>query len=444
MKKSNQYIMTLFLCLSLACHKIFDEPPPYTGTDASANLSIRDLRKMHFPGNYEKITGDYLISGIVIADDSHDNFYKSIVIQDSTAGITILLNGSGLCNTYPAGAKIFIKLAGLWLGDYAGMVQVGAGVNRSDPAYPELIAIPQPLFDTYLLIAGMNNIVKPVIVRLDELTDSLQSCLVTVANVEMPPNDTGKPYADPVNKLSVNRVIRQCGGGSAYLRTGGYALFAGNRTPRGNGPVTAVYTVFKTEKQLIIRDTSDVQMTGLRCTGSGPRVLLTEDFEAGTNGTDLAIKGWKNIPENGGKMWQVRATSQNTYAEMNAFATSQATVVSWLVSPPVNLSNSANEVLTFKTRDAFDNGAALQVYISTNYDGGNTPWKAKWTALKTTIAKGDVAGVAQDWVSSGRISLGGFQGSVYIAFRYEGTDPANQVDKRTTTFQLDDVKIEGN
>ena len=128
------------------CHKKFDEPPPYTGPVIKANITIQDLRAMHFPGNFEKLMDEFIIEGVVVADDSKDNFYKSIVIQDSTGGITIRLDGFGLYNFYPVGRKVFVKLKDLWLGDYAKMIQLGAGVDRSDPAFPELIPVPQPLY----------------------------------------------------------------------------------------------------------------------------------------------------------------------------------------------------------------------------------------------------------------------------------------------------------
>jgi len=445
MKKINSSIPLIVLfCMAIACNKKFDEPPPYKGPDVKANLSIRDLRSMHFPGNFEKLLDEFIIEGIVIADDSGDNFYKSIVVQDSTAGITIRLDGFGLYNSYPVGMRIIIKLKNLWLGDYAKMIQLGAGVDRSDPVFPELIAIPQPLFDRYLIKESLHNVVIPKTVRLDELNDSLQSCLVRIADVEIAPADTGKPYADAINKLSVNHLIRSCTGGGAVLRSSGFASFANLKTPRGNGNIIAVYSVFRTEKQLLIRDTADVQLNGLRCTGAGAKLLLYEDFEATIPDTDIGVTGWKNVYENGAKSWQGKMANNNKYAEINAFATNQPILISWLVLPPVSLSNSANEVLSFITKDGFDNGAVLQVYASTNYDGGNTPWKAKWTLLKAIVSKGSVAGVRSDWVSSGNISLAGIPGTVYIAFRYDGADPVTIFDKRTTSFQLDNVKIEGN
>ncbi len=426
------------------CHKKFDEPPPYTGPVIKANITIQDLRAMHFPGNFEKLMDEFIIEGVVVADDSKDNFYKSIVIQDSTGGITIRLDGFGLYNFYPVGRKVFIKLKELWLGDYAKMIQLGAGVDRSDPAFPELVPVPQPLFNRYIVKGSLHNPVVPRTVRLDELNDSLQSCLLKIMDVELAATDTGKPYADAINKLSVNHKVRSCNGGSAYLRSSGFANFANAKTPRGNGSIVAVYSVFRTEKQLMIRDTSDVHLDSIRCTGNGAKVLLDEDFEMVNANTETFPAGWKNIPEAGAKPYQVKMAANNKYADISGFATNQPAVVSWLILPAVNLSNSANEILSFKTRDGFDNGAVLQAYASTNYDGGNAPWKAKWVPLKAVISKGSVAGFGNGWVSSGNISLASYSGKVHIAFRYDGADPSIVFDKRTTSFQLDNVKILGN
>jgi hypothetical protein len=426
------------------CNKKFDSPPAFTGPVIQANLSIRDLRAMHFPGSFEKILDDRIIEGIIIADDSKDNFYKSIVIQDSTAGITIRMDGSGLYTGYPIGRKVAIRLKDLWLGDYAKMMQLGAAVDRSDPLFPELTAIPTALFDRHIVRKELNNTVVPKHVRLDQLNDSLQSCLVAIDNTEFAVSDTGKPYADAVNKTSENATLRSCNGGNAYVRTSGFASFAAIKIPRGNGTLTAIYSVFGTTKQLLIRDTSDVQMNGLRCTGTGAKLLYNQDFENAVVNADIQIPGGKNIPENGNLLFMAKKAGNNVHAEITAFATGKPLVNSWLILPPVNLGNSANETLSFQTKDGFDNGAVLQVFVSTNYDGGNTPWKAKWVLLKPVIAKGSVSSIRNDWLASGKMSLAGYSGTVSIAFRYDGADPVNPLDKRTTSFQIDNIRVEGN
>lgn len=434
----------LLIISGLHCHKRFDAPPAYVGPDISANLSIRDLRSKQLSGSIGYITENWIIEGIVIADDSKDNFYKSIVLQDSTGGITIRMDGFGLYADYPVGRRLAVKLKGLYLGDYARMIQLGGGVDWSDPRYPELLPIPVPLFNRFIVKKSLNQPLVVHRVRLDELGDSLQSCLVQIDQLEFAVTDTGSTYADAINKLSSNATVKSCKGGSAYVRTSGFARFAAAKIPRGNGSITAVYSVFGSSRQLLLRDTSDVALTGLRCTAPGVKELLTEDFEQQQGQAVFSRPGWKNIAETGNQSFLVNTTFNNQYAEISAFATGKPVLVSWLITPPVNLSNSANEILSFETRDGFDNGAVLQVLVSTNYDGGNTPWKAKWTPLKALMAKGTVSAVAAKWVTSGEISLSGFSGTISLAFRYEGADPVNPNDARTTRFQVDNIRIRGN
>lgn len=429
---------------ALHCSRQYDEPPVYRADQLTPTISIRQLRQMHFMGGFEQIGDDHIISGVVVANDSSDNFYKQLVIQDSTAGITIRLDGTSLYGVYPLGMKLYVRLKGLWLGDYARMIQLGAAVDRTDPLYPELTGIPQPSFNRYLVRGSPVNTVNPIRITQEQLADSLQSCLVMLDKMEFAVADTGKTYADITNKLSANRTLKSCSGGGVLLRTSGFASFAKAKVPRGNGNVTAVYSVFNTEKQLMIRDTSDIQLTGLRCTGAGAKTLFAEDFETATPSGELQLSGWKNISETGRLKYSLKQAAGNRYAEVSTFASGETASVVWLISPPISLNNTANEVLSFQTRDGFDNGATFQVYVSVNYDGGASPWKAKWTQLKAQVAKGTQGAPGGGWVPSGNISLTGFSGTIYLGFRYEGADPPAQTGKRTTTFQVDNLVLSGN
>ena len=426
------------------CNKNFDQPPPYSGVLVKATISIRTLRESHIPGNTEKLLDNDIITGIVTANDASDNFYKTIVIQDSTAGMSIRLDGFGLAADYPLGKRVFIRLNGLWLGEYGGMLQLGGSVDKSNPVFPELLPIPSPLFSTVILSGNMEKMPDPMRVRFEELKDSMQSRLITIDSIELAPADTAKPFGDAVNKETVSHTLRICNGGSIYLRTSGFASFASVKTPRGNGKITGIYSIFGSQKQLTIRDTSDVQLNGLRCTGTGPRQLLYEDFESIPVNAGLALNGWRNAAETGGQPFLGKMTSSNRYAEISCFASAQTSVVSWLVLPGINLNASSNEQLSFLTKDAFDNGATLQVYVSSNHDGGSQPWKARWTLLKPVIAKGSVNRIAEKWTESGKISLNAYSGNVYIAFKYEGSDLPGNNNKKTTSFQLDEVKVIGN
>ena len=440
-----QWICIFFLWGTFCnCEKVWDAPPIYTGPALKANMSIKDLLRLHIPNNYEKISADYIIEGTVTANDKTDNFYKSIIIQDSTAAITIKLDGYNLFSKYALGQKLGIALSGLWLSDYAGMTQIGIGVDRSDPASPFLLGIPQPLMNRYISLLAGGKLMKPIPVLATGLADSLKGCLVAIEQLEFVASDTGKPYSDLVNQLPASHTLRTCSIGNLYLRTSGFASFGNALTQRGNGTATGIYTVFRTQKQLVIRDTSDMKLTGLRCSVTGPKTLFAEDFTTAVTDSNFISAGYKNIAEVGGKYFTAKKTSANSYLEISAFAARQNAVISWLILPPINLDHSANEILHFDTKDGFDNGAILQAMVSTNYDGGNNPARAKWTLLPAVMSKGSGSGFAPQWMFSNNLDLSKFKGNVYIAFRYEGNDPSAAIGKLTTSFRLDNIMVQGN
>jgi hypothetical protein len=197
----------------------------YTGPALKANMSIKDLLCLHIPNNYEKISADYIIEGTVTANDKTDNFYKSIIIQDSTAAVTIKLDGYNLFTKYAVGQKVGVALNGLWLSDYAGMTQIGISVDRSDPASPFLLGIPQPLMNRYIGLLAGGKLLTPLSVLATGLVDSLKGCLVAIDQLEFVVSDTGKPYSDLVNQLPASHTLRTCAIGNLYLRTSGFASF---------------------------------------------------------------------------------------------------------------------------------------------------------------------------------------------------------------------------
>lgn len=156
-----------------SCKKNFDNPPSYVDPNLVANTSIATLKAMHASGGYEAITTDIIISGTVIADDKSGNLYKELYIQDATGGIAIEMDGTNLYTQYPVGRKLFIKVKGLYLSDYAGMIQIGV-LDKSIPNNPSLAGIPYTLFDTYIARGTYNNPVVPTVVTVAQLTTNMQ------------------------------------------------------------------------------------------------------------------------------------------------------------------------------------------------------------------------------------------------------------------------------
>ncbi|MFN8245918.1 MAG: DUF5689 domain-containing protein, partial [Ferruginibacter sp.] len=109
-----------------ACKKTFDNPPGPSDPDLVANMSIADLKALHsIPRNYDIITQDIIISGIVVANDKSGNFYKQLFIQDTTGAIQLLVDATSLYGSYPVGRRVFVRCNGLCISDYNNTIQLG-------------------------------------------------------------------------------------------------------------------------------------------------------------------------------------------------------------------------------------------------------------------------------------------------------------------------------
>jgi len=261
------FLAFILLFLFVSCLKQSAYAQIINETDTDSLISIKDLRKIHTIGNVEFINKTMAIEATIVANDEHDNLYKSISIQDSTAGIIISLEGVSLYQVYPIGATIRLHLKNLFLTDYRRMLQVVASVDTSSG---QLLTsgIPATLFSKHISVIKDNNITNPILVSYKNLSDTLQGRLIKISNVEFAAADTNLTFADKKNKIGASRSLKFCVGGTIYLRTSGYADFAGFSIPKNNGDITGIYSVYNSEKQIIIRDTNDILFRSKRCTGA--------------------------------------------------------------------------------------------------------------------------------------------------------------------------------
>ena len=76
--------------------------------------------------------------------DASGNIYKSLVIQDETAAIALSINQSSMYTDYRLGQEVVLDATGLWVGQYASYVQIGAlGEYNGNP---QLGFMPYDLF----------------------------------------------------------------------------------------------------------------------------------------------------------------------------------------------------------------------------------------------------------------------------------------------------------
>lgn len=73
---------------------------------------------------------DVYIKGKVTTDDTEGNVYKSLYIQDETSGIELKLNNN-VGVRYKKGTWVYVRLNGLYLGNYRMMLSVGGAPSES-------------------------------------------------------------------------------------------------------------------------------------------------------------------------------------------------------------------------------------------------------------------------------------------------------------------------
>ncbi|MFN4080109.1 MAG: DUF5689 domain-containing protein [Saprospiraceae bacterium] len=269
MKNTLAFLLLLFAASFAACIKTeFDEPPAGgVEVDDISNTTIADLKTRHVTlGGFDVIQEDLIIGGVVTMDDRSGNYFKTLVIQDATGGIEVKFNDASLYNQFPIGRKIYIKCQGLILTDFNTITQI-TGSLFNEGGGVSAIGLTQAQVRRNIVKGAIGPPPAPAKISIGDLNPSMLSMLVELQDVQFITADTGRTYADPVTKNSVNRRLEDCNSLQTIVRTSGYADFAGTKTPGGRGTVTGIVGIFAGAYQLYIRNTGDVRLDNPRCAG---------------------------------------------------------------------------------------------------------------------------------------------------------------------------------
>jgi hypothetical protein len=262
----------------------FDEPP-MNGEDPGLNVnmtldSLKTIYKSQLTNYsaipYIKIDNDWTVKATVIGDDRSGNLYKTMVIDDGTAGIAIKLDLSNFYTDFPVGRQVYVKLKGLTLSYYGGLVQIG-GFKDTVSATPSLESIPSALVRNYIIGSTWGNTVTPFTLNFADLGSDgksaaaykWQSRLIKIEKVQFQSADAGQVWANQPALGSVNRFLECCYSfpssvGEIIVRTSGYSDFANDLTPTNSGSIIGIYSVYNSDKQLTLRDPSDCLMDTAR------------------------------------------------------------------------------------------------------------------------------------------------------------------------------------
>ncbi len=126
----------------------YEEPDPAEYETLTPTMTIKDLKAL-YTKSAVMITEDILIGGQVVSSDEAGNIYRSIYIQDATGAIEIKLGARQAYNDYRPGQWLYVRCKGLVLGNYFGMLQLGAKDDSGeyDTAYMDI----QYMMDNYVI-----------------------------------------------------------------------------------------------------------------------------------------------------------------------------------------------------------------------------------------------------------------------------------------------------
>ncbi len=161
--------------------------------------------------------------------------------------------------------------------------------------------------------------------------------------------------------------------------------------------------------------------------------IFSEDFETVNKNEVISLSGWTVVNSEGKNEWLGKEYGGNLYAQMAGYQGDDSEI-DWLVTPAIDLAGKSNVILSFETKDGYNNGDALEVFISEDFNGDvNT---ANWTNLNPALSTGNNSGYASSYTNSGEIDLSSYTGNIYIAFKYTGGTAS-----ATTTFQIDNIIV---
>ena len=390
-------------------------------------ISITDLKNL-YNGQATLIESDLVVKGYVTSSDKTGNFYKEFYMQDApenpTAAISVVLNQVDTYNQFNQGREVYIKLKGLYVGHNSSDVLTIGGQGDGN----EVDVITANQIPDFIFRSSTTETLVPVTADPSDINNSHMGMLVALQNVQFPANLVGSTFVDAYDDFDTQYPLVSCGNGSELLmETSSFASF--NQVPlplNGRGSIAGVITrtFGGSNIVLVLNSTDDINFNENRCDP-----LFEESFNTAIDNTDLDLPGWINYAEAGSVVWTEQVYSGNGYAELNPYNSGDSSNIVWLITPGIDMDGQDGEILTFQTEHAYpDSGHdPLDVMISTDFDGTEAGIStATWTPLDFVVSYIADYSTWFSFTNSGDIDLSSYTGTAHIAFRYTGSDSANQ------------------
>lgn len=418
-------------------------------TSGLTEISISDLKGLVVNGQATEITSDIVVKGYVTSSDVTGNFYKEFFIQDKpenpTAAVKVAIELVSSYNKFNIGREVYVKLKDLYIGEVRSgdsVPTIGGGKNE-DGDEVENMSLSQ--VESQLLRAVNTEEIIPLDINFSAINDSHVGLFVKVSDAQFPASLAGKTYVDANDLYDTQRLLESCDGfgfTNFILETSAFASFKFAIIPSGGGSISGVVskTYNGSDLVLALNEISDVDMNGSKCTPldiADFTVIVEENFDTGTDNSNLNFPNWTNVAETGSEVWTEQVYSGNGYAEFSGYLTGDNVNIGWLVSPGIDMDVQTNEFLNFQVaQHHLDSDAnTLEVFVSTDFDGTNVTG-ATWQPISASLPV-----MSDAWYTfkdSGLVDLSSYSGTLYVGFKVTGSGNDQTLDG---AYMIDDFKI---
>lgn len=234
-------ILAAVLCMAAACNSA-TEPLRPEQPAAETVHSIAQLKNLCAGLTSTAVTRDIVIQGRIVGNDLYGEFYKTLVVEDASGGISIAVDQTPLADTYRWGALLTVRCNGLWLCDYGGKIMLGAQPGEFGAG-----RIPEEELARYFTVS-QNVATSPLAtpLALSEVGPRHIDTRVRFDNVRFEQQGVMWCDFDPLTGqcLTTERTILDPDGNRFVVRTASTCSYATEPLPSGSGSLYGVVDYF--------------------------------------------------------------------------------------------------------------------------------------------------------------------------------------------------------
>lgn len=221
-------LISLFLLCGCANNPSVDDNGGSSTEVSSGDITIAYLKSL-CKGDHHRITNDYTLRGVIVANDWLGEFIKSIVVVDSSGGIEVAIESRNLSTILPVYSEIEIFCNGLMLARVGGKIELGEPSNGDFP----IANIDEEMIGRYVNIVGLQPDYEPITKRFSEIGIADIGAFVSFENIRICDEEYGLTWCDVIDDelVTTYRTFVDSDGNEFAIRTLPTCIYATKAIP---------------------------------------------------------------------------------------------------------------------------------------------------------------------------------------------------------------------